>query len=53
MRDPDYLAEAAKAQMEIDPLSAAQIEKLLAAAYASPKETVQQAADLIDPGTRK
>src|SRR5262249_26137788 len=46
MRDPDYLAEAGKAQMEIDPLSAAQIDKLLASAYASPRETVQQAAEL-------
>jgi tripartite-type tricarboxylate transporter receptor subunit TctC len=53
MRDPDYLAEAEKAQMEIDPLSAAQIEKLLAEAYAVPKTIVQQAAELIDPGGRK
>jgi tripartite-type tricarboxylate transporter receptor subunit TctC len=53
MRDPDYLAEAEKAQMEIDPLSAVQIEKLLAKAYAVPKDIVQQAAELIDPGGRK
>jgi tripartite-type tricarboxylate transporter receptor subunit TctC len=53
MKDPEYLAEAERAQMEIDPLSALQIEKLLANAYAAPRATVQQAAELIDPATRK
>jgi tripartite-type tricarboxylate transporter receptor subunit TctC len=54
MTDPDYLAEAAKSQMEIDPLSAAQIDALLATAYATPKSIVQQAAALIEPtGARR
>ena len=41
MKDPEYLAEAAKVQMEIDPLSAGQIDKLLATAYSAPKAIVQ------------
>jgi tripartite-type tricarboxylate transporter receptor subunit TctC len=49
MKDPEYLAEAAKVQMEIDPLSAAQIDKLLATAYSTPRSIVQQAAELIEP----
>jgi hypothetical protein len=35
--------------MEIDPLSADQIDKLLATAYSAPKAIVQQAAELIEP----
>jgi tripartite-type tricarboxylate transporter receptor subunit TctC len=52
IKDPDFRAEAEKLQMEIDPLSAAQIESLLARAYAAPKAIVQQAADLIDPARK-
>jgi tripartite-type tricarboxylate transporter receptor subunit TctC len=53
LKDPEFVAEAERAQMEIDPLSATQIDKLLADAYATPKEIVQQAAELIDPAARK
>jgi hypothetical protein len=49
MQDPDFRAEAEKVQMEIDSLSAAQIDQLLASAYATPKEIVQQAAELLEP----
>ncbi len=49
MKDPDYLTEAAKVQMEIDPLSAGQIDNLLATAYSAPKAIVQQATELIEP----
>ena len=53
MKDPEFLAEAQQAQMEIDPLSADAIDKLLATAYAAPKEIVQRAADLIEtPGQK-
>src|SRR5215472_16467754 len=37
MRDPQFLAEAEKLQLEIEPLNAAEIDRLLADAYASPK----------------
>src|SRR4051794_22656629 len=36
MKDEDFIAEAAKLQMEIEPLTATQIDKLLATAYATP-----------------
>lgn len=49
MKDADFIAEAAKLQMEIEPLTATQIEKLLATAYATPKPIVQQAAQLLEP----
>jgi tripartite-type tricarboxylate transporter receptor subunit TctC len=49
MKDADFFAEAAKLQMEIEPLTATQIDKLLATAYATPKPIVQQAAQLLEP----
>lgn len=49
MQDPEFRAEAEKVQMEIDSLSASQIDQLLASAYSSPKEIVQQAAELLEP----
>jgi tripartite-type tricarboxylate transporter receptor subunit TctC len=49
MKDEDFIAEAAKLQMEIEPLTATQIDKLLATAYATPKPIVQQAAQLLEP----
>jgi tripartite-type tricarboxylate transporter receptor subunit TctC len=49
MKDAEFVAEAEKLQMEIEPLSAAQIDKLLATAYATPKPVVQQAAELLEP----
>ncbi len=49
MKDPDFIAEAEKLQLELEPLNAAEVEKLLAAAYATPKPIVQQAAELLEP----
>jgi hypothetical protein len=49
MKDADFIAEAAKLQMEIEPLTATHIDKLLATAYATPKPIVQQAAQLLEP----
>jgi hypothetical protein len=53
MRDPEFLAEAAKAQLEIEPLTARQIDALLANAFATPKAIVAQAAELIEPSAQK
>jgi tripartite-type tricarboxylate transporter receptor subunit TctC len=53
MADPDFIAEAAKLQMEIEPLTAAQIDGLLATAYSAPRPIVQQAADLLEPAGQK
>jgi len=49
MKDPDFVAEATKLQMEIEPLTAAAIDTLLATAYATPRPIVQQAAELLEP----
>ena len=49
MKDPDFMAEAEKLQMEIEPLNARQIEALLATAYATPKDVVRQAGELLEP----
>ena len=46
MKDSAFLAEAAKVQLEVDPLSATEIERLLAAAYGTPKVIVRRAAAL-------
>jgi hypothetical protein len=49
LQDPDFVAEAEKTQLEIDPLTADEIEKMLAKAYAAPKPVVQRAAGLVYP----
>ena len=46
LKDPAFLAEAAKLQLEIDPLTGAQIETLLRTAYGTPRGIVARAAAL-------
>jgi tripartite-type tricarboxylate transporter receptor subunit TctC len=53
MKDPEFLAEAEKVQLEIEPLRAHEIDTLLANAFATPKAIVQQAAELIEPSAQK
>jgi tripartite-type tricarboxylate transporter receptor subunit TctC len=52
LKDPDFVADAHKLQMEIEPLTATQINKLLAVAYATPRPIVQQAAELLEPAKK-
>ncbi len=52
MKDQEFLTEAKKLQLDIDPLDAAAIEKLLANAYAAPKNIVEAATKLVVPATR-
>jgi hypothetical protein len=47
LRDADFLADAKKLQMEIDPLTGDEIERLLKSAYGAPKPVVAQAAKLV------
>jgi tripartite-type tricarboxylate transporter receptor subunit TctC len=49
LKDPDFVAQAAQLKLDIDPLSATQVETLLAKAYATPKPIVDQAAALVEP----
>jgi hypothetical protein len=50
MKDPEFLADAEKLQLEVQPLTAAEIENLLNMAYSTPKPIVAQAAALLEPG---
>jgi tripartite-type tricarboxylate transporter receptor subunit TctC len=47
MKDPEFLADAQKMQADVDPVTAADIEKLLAEIYATPKDIVAKAAKVI------
>ena len=47
LKDPAFIADAARLQMEIDPLTGAEIEALLRTAYATPRPIVQRAAQLV------
>jgi tripartite-type tricarboxylate transporter receptor subunit TctC len=46
LKDPGFLAEAAKLQLEIDPLSGTETAALLNRAYSAPKPIVARAAQL-------
>jgi tripartite-type tricarboxylate transporter receptor subunit TctC len=47
MKDPEYLAEAEKAKIEVNPVSGPDIDKLLAELYATPKDVVAKASEAI------
>ncbi len=49
MKDPDFLAEAAKIQADVNPVSAASIESLVAEVYKTPKDVVAKAAKATAP----
>jgi hypothetical protein len=53
MRDGEFLAEAERLRMELDPLSANEIGRILAGAYGAPAEVVRRAAALVQPPGRK
>lgn len=50
MTDPDFLAEARKMQMIIEPMTGGEMEALLKKAYDSPKPIVTRAVEMIDTG---
>jgi tripartite-type tricarboxylate transporter receptor subunit TctC len=52
LQDPAFRADAERAQLEIEPLTAAEIEKFLASAYGTPTAIVQRAAALVEPTSR-
>jgi tripartite-type tricarboxylate transporter receptor subunit TctC len=53
LRDPDFIAEAERTQLEIEPLTGEEIEKSLARAYAAPQPIVRRAAALVEPSSAK
>jgi hypothetical protein len=48
LSDPQFLAEANKAKLEINPVPAAQIEALLSELYATPAEAIKKASALFN-----
>jgi tripartite-type tricarboxylate transporter receptor subunit TctC len=47
MKDPEYLAEAQKLNIDVNPVSAKALNDLLAELYATPKDVVKKASDAI------
>jgi tripartite-type tricarboxylate transporter receptor subunit TctC len=47
MKDPEFLAEAEKAKLEVTPISGEEVQKLVAEVYRTPPEIAQRAADLL------
>jgi tripartite-type tricarboxylate transporter receptor subunit TctC len=45
MQDPDYLAEARKLELDINPVSGRTIDDLLAEVYATPREVLKKASE--------
>lgn len=50
MRDEEFLKTAAEARMEVNPVSGAEIEKLIADIYASPSDVVARAREIVNAG---
>jgi tripartite-type tricarboxylate transporter receptor subunit TctC len=46
LKDPAFLAEAEKARLEVDPVSGAEIEKMIVKAYEAPKALIERASKL-------
>jgi tripartite-type tricarboxylate transporter receptor subunit TctC len=47
MKDPEFLAEAKKLNLDVAPVGAAALDKLLAELYATPKDVVKKASEAI------
>jgi tripartite-type tricarboxylate transporter receptor subunit TctC len=47
MKDPDYLADAKKLDLDVNPVSGKELDELLAELYATPKDVVKRAGEAI------
>ena len=47
MKDPEFLSEAQKLQLDVNPVSAKSIDEQLAELYATPKDVIEKAAQAI------
>jgi tripartite-type tricarboxylate transporter receptor subunit TctC len=47
MKDPEYLADAKKLDIDVNPVSAKELEDLLAELYATPKDVLKKASEAI------
>jgi tripartite-type tricarboxylate transporter receptor subunit TctC len=50
MKDPQFLADGEKLKLELDAMEQGEVESLLKAAYATPREVVDRASKLLDAG---
>jgi tripartite-type tricarboxylate transporter receptor subunit TctC len=53
LKDPAFMAEAARLQLEIEPLTGSEIDALLAKAYGSSARILQRAGELLERGGGK
>ena len=53
LNDRDLLAEAEKAQLEINPVGGDKIQALVAEIYQTPKEVAAKAAELLDVNAKR
>ena len=47
MRDADFIGETNKVKLEVSPTSGADIDRLLAEVYATPKDVIEKAKQAI------
>ena len=47
MKDPEFLADAGRTQLEITPVAGAEVEKLVKEIYQTPKDVTAKAAEYI------
>jgi tripartite-type tricarboxylate transporter receptor subunit TctC len=47
LKDPEFLRDAKRLQMEVDPLTGEAVEKLLRTAYSAPQDIIARAAPLV------
>jgi tripartite-type tricarboxylate transporter receptor subunit TctC len=48
MKDPEFIAETAKLNIEIDPVSGAAMQKIVASVLATPKPVAERAKPLLE-----
>jgi hypothetical protein len=47
MKDPEYLADAKKSRIDVNPVTGPEIDKLLRELYATPKDVIAKASQAI------
>jgi hypothetical protein len=52
MKDPDYLAETKQRKLEVNPMSGAEVDKLIAELYATPPEVIAVTKKVISEGAK-
>jgi tripartite-type tricarboxylate transporter receptor subunit TctC len=53
LKDAAFIAEAVKLQLELEPLTGIQIDRLLQRAHGAPRPIVQRAVELLEPAGRR